>query len=322
MRKELLPFPSVRRLTLTLRPPHLFSLSFISGGRLNMKSRWLSTFMVLALAVLGLTANVAYSQTTGDIEGTISDSNGAPLPGASVEIKSSALQGTRTAVTDAAGRFRFPVLPSGLYTVTAGLSGFGKVERTNVRVSLGATATLPITLSVSVKEEIVVTGEAPVVDTTKTVIGGTVSAEALQHLPLGRNFTAIAQSFAGTTTGVWNNNPVVYGATGLENQYIVDGINTTGIKIGDQGKTVAQEFIQEIEVKTGGYEAEYSRARGGTINVVTKSGCIDCHGDVFSYYEASCLAASNSRAAEKAAVGQGALVTPKRPGGVADVGGY
>ena len=100
-----------------------------------MKSRWLSTFMVLALAVLGLTANVAYSQTTGDIEGTISDSNGAPLPGASVEIKSSALQGTRTAVTDAAGRFRFPVLPSGTYTVTAALSGFTKVERTNVRVA-------------------------------------------------------------------------------------------------------------------------------------------------------------------------------------------
>ena len=92
-------------------------------------------------------------------------------------------------------------------------------------------------MSVSVKEEIVVTGEAPVVDTTKTVIGGTVSTETLQKLPLGRNFTAIAQTFAGTTTAVWTNNVVVYGATGLENQYIVDGVNTTGIKIGDQGKT-------------------------------------------------------------------------------------
>src|SRR5450759_4601676 len=120
MRKELLPFPSVRRLTLTLRPEHLFSLSFNSGGRLNMKSRWLSTFLVLTLAVLGLTANVAYSQgTTGDIEGTISDTNGSPLPGASVEIMSTALQGTRTAVTDAAGRFRFPAVPGGSYTVTA-----------------------------------------------------------------------------------------------------------------------------------------------------------------------------------------------------------
>src|ERR1035437_10452176 len=78
--------------------------SFISGGRLNMKSRWLSAFLVLTLAVVGLTANVAYSQTTGDIEGTISDTNGAPLPGASVEIKSTALQGMRIAITDAAGR--------------------------------------------------------------------------------------------------------------------------------------------------------------------------------------------------------------------------
>ncbi|HEX5855393.1 MAG TPA: carboxypeptidase-like regulatory domain-containing protein, partial [Thermoanaerobaculia bacterium] len=207
----------------------------------------MSTFMVLALAVLGLTANVAYSQgTTGEIEGTITDSNGAPLPGASVEIKSVSLQGTRTAVTDAAGRFRFPALPGGTYTVLAALSGFTKIERTNVRVAIGATATLPLTMSVSVKEEIVVTGEAPVVDTTKTVIGGTVSTETLQKLPLARNFTAIAQSFAGTTTGVWldsqgRTQTVVYGATGLENQYIVDGVNTTGIKIGDQGKTVAQE---------------------------------------------------------------------------------
>src|SRR5450756_2517373 len=150
--------------------------SFISGGRLNRKFRWLSTFLVLTLAVLGLTANVAYSQTTGDIEGTVSDTNGSSLPGASVEIKSPALQGTRMAVTDAAGRFRFPVLPSGSYTLTAALSGFTKVEKTNIRVSLGATATLPITMSVSVKEEIVVTGEAPVIDTTKTVIGATLSA--------------------------------------------------------------------------------------------------------------------------------------------------
>src|ERR1035437_733516 len=125
--------------------------SFISGGRLNRKSRWLSTFLVLALAVLGLTANVAHSQTTGDIDGTVSDTNNSPLSGASVEIKSSALQGIRMAVTDAAGRFRFPALPPGVYTVVASLSGFTKVEKSNIHVQLGATATLPITLSVSVK---------------------------------------------------------------------------------------------------------------------------------------------------------------------------
>ena len=77
----------------------------------------------------------------------------------------------------------------------------------------------------------------------------------------------------------------VYGATSLENQYIIDGVNTTGIKLGNQGKTLNQEFVQEVEVKTGGYEAEYGRALGGVINVVTKSGGNEFHGDAFGYYD-------------------------------------
>jgi hypothetical protein len=286
-----------------------------------MKSRWLSTFMVLALAVLGLTANVAYSQTTGDIEGSISDSNGAPLPGASVELKSPALQGSRTAVTDAAGRFRFPALPSGTYTVTAALSGFTKIERTNVRVALGATATLPMTMSVSVKEEIIVTGEAPVIDTTKTTGGVTASAESLQKLPLARNFSSIAFRAPGTGTdaalGV-----TVYGATSLENQYIIDGVNTTGIKLSDQGKTLNQEFIQEVEVKTGGYEAEYGRALGGTINVVTKSGGNEFHGDAFGYYDPSSVAAADAHGGDRAAAGLASVNVADRFDIGADLGGY
>jgi hypothetical protein len=287
-----------------------------------MKSRWLSTFLVLTLAVLGLTANVAYSQgTTGDIEGTISDSNGAPLSGASVEIKSTALQGTRTAVTDAAGRFRFPAVPGGSYTVTAALSGFTKVESTNVRVALGATATLPITLSVSVKEEIIVTAEAPVIDTTKTTIGVTGSAEQLSKLPLARNFSSIAFRAPGTGTDVLGG-ITVYGATSLENQYIIDGVNTTGIKLSDQGKTLNQEFIQEVEVKTGGYEAEYGRALGGTINVVTKSGGNEFHGDAFGYYDSPSVAAADAHLADRASASLASVNPAKRVDFGADLGGY
>jgi hypothetical protein len=264
---------------------------------------------------------VAYSQTTGDIEGTVTDSNGAPLPGASVDIKSSALQGTRTAVTDAAGRFRFPALPPGSYTVTAALSGFTKVERTNIRVALGATATLPITMSVSVKEEIIVTGEAPAVDTTKTSIGTTANLESIQRLPLGRNFASIANTVAGTGTDV-SGNVTVYGATGLENAYIIDGVNTTGIKIGTQAKTLNNEFVQEVEVRTGGYEAEYGRVLGGTINVITKSGGNEFRGDVFGYYDNESLAASDSKTGDRHEVSQGAYSVPKRIDAGVDLGGY
>ncbi len=301
-----------------------------------MKSRWLSTFMVLALAVLGLTANVAYSQgTTGDIEGTVSDSNGAPLPGASVEIKSSALQGTRTAVTDAAGRFRFPAIAPGVYTVTTALSGFTKVERTNVRVALGATATLPITLTVSVKEEIVVTGEAPVIDITKTVIGTNTTAEALSKLPLGRNFTSIAFRAPGTGTDAAGG-VTVYGATSLENLFVIDGLNTSAIKGydlpqnwvgapglgGNAGKALNMTFIQEVEVKTGGYEAEYGRALGGVVNVITKSGGNEFHGDLFANWDNASLAAKDAHSAQRQDIGSGAFTSPARVDFGADVGGY
>ncbi|MGZ5382226.1 MAG: carboxypeptidase regulatory-like domain-containing protein, partial [Thermoanaerobaculia bacterium] len=275
-----------------------------------MESRWLSTFMVLALAVLGLMANVAYSQTTGDIDGTISDSNGAPLAGASVEIKSSSLQGTRMAVTDAAGRFRFPALPPGIYTVIASLSGFTTVEKNNVRVTLGAVASLPITMLVSVKEEIVVTGEAPAVDTTRNRIGGNASIDTIQRLPIGRNFASIADTVGGSGSDIAG--LTVYGATGLENAYIIDGVNTTGGKIGTQSKNLNNEFIQEVEVRTGGYEAEYGRVLGGMINVITKSGGNDFHGDGFGYYDSSSLAANDSNVAARQDVKQGRYFTPKR----------
>ncbi|MDL2717870.1 MAG: TonB-dependent receptor [Acidobacteriota bacterium] len=276
---------------------------------------------MLTLVVLGLTANVAYSQTTGDIEGTVVDTNGSPLPGTAVEARSPSLQGMRTSVTDAAGRFRFPALPPGVYSVVASLSGFGKVEKSSVRVQLGATVTIPVTMSVSVKEEIVVTGEAPAVDTTKTSVGTNATLESIQRLPLGRNFASIASTVAGTGTDV-SGNVTVYGATGLENAYIIDGVNTTGVKTGTQAKTLNNEFVQEVEVKTGGYEAEYGRVLGGTINVITKSGGNEFKGDVFGYYDNASLATSDSNTADRHAVSQGEYSVPKRLDVGLDLGGY
>ena len=287
-----------------------------------MRNRWLGAAPVLALLVaLVIAAAPALAQTTGAIEGTVSDSNGAPLPGVSVEIKSTALLGSRTVVTDAAGRYKFPAIPPGAYTVSASLSGFTKAEKTNVRVSLGGTATIPVVLSVSIKEEVVVTGEAPVVDTTKTVIGANTTLDAIQKLPLGRNFTSIATTVAGTGTST-GGGISVYGATGLENQYIIDGVNTTGVKIGDQGKAMNAEFVQEVEVKTGGYEAEYSRALGGVINVVTKSGGNEYHGDAFGYYDSDSLSANDKNVDAKNAIGVAPYAGPTRYDIGADLGGF
>ena len=287
-----------------------------------MRNRWLSAFPVLALlVVLGLAGAPALAQTTGTIEGTVADSNGSPLPGVAVDIKSTALIGVRSVVTDTSGRYKFPAIPPGVYTVSAALSGFTKSEKTNVRVSLGSTMTLPVTLSVSIKEEVVVTGEAPVVDTTRTVIGFSTTLDAIQKLPLGRNFTSIASTVAGTGTST-GGGISDYGATGLENQYIIDGVNTTGIKIGDQGKAMNSEFVQEVEVKTGGYEAEYSRALGGVINVVTKSGGNEFHGDVFGYYDSNNLTANDKNVTAKNDVSVAPYAGPTRYDIGADLGGF
>ncbi len=286
-----------------------------------MKTRWLSALTALVVVTVGLASAPAFAQTTGDIEGTVVDSNSSPLPGVSVEAKSASLLGTRTVVTDASGRYRFPALPVGSYTVSANLSGFTKSEKTGVRVGLGAVANVPITLSVSVKEELVVTGEAPVIDVTRGVVGLSTSNEQIQKLPLGRNFVSIANTVAGTGTDAAGG-VTVYGATSLENQYIIDGVNTTGIKIGDQGKTLNNEFVQEVEVKTGGYEAEYGRALGGIINVVTKSGGNEFHGDAFGYYDSGSLAADDAHVDDRTAVSAAQVLQPKRLDFGADLGGF
>jgi hypothetical protein len=228
-----------------------------------------------------LTAGTSAAQTTGDIRGTVVDESGSPLPGAAVEIRSPALQGSRTALTEASGLFRFPLVPPGRYQVVASLAGFRRGERKDVRAALGETTNVPFTLVVEASAQVEVSAEVPLVDTTSTLMGTSLPAVTLARLPLGRNFASAMLTVAGTGTDGAGN--TVYGATGLENNYIIDGLNTTSVWNGGQGKQLNLEFVQEIEVRTGGYEAEFGRAMGASLNVVTKSGGNDLRGDVFGY---------------------------------------
>src|SRR5262245_37503567 len=143
------------------------------------------TVCVLLLAPVALVA-----QTTGTVEGQVVDQSGAPLPGVSVELSSPSLQGVRTAVTSADGRYRFPSVPPGAYKVTAELSGFGKIQK-NATVTLDATATVNLSLSLSTTAEVTVTGEAPLVDTASTTTGSNYSAKIIDKLPVGRNYADI-----------------------------------------------------------------------------------------------------------------------------------
>ena len=205
-------------------------------------------------------------------------------------------QGEKTAVTDGEGRFSVPFLAPGSYAVRAELQGFEPVARGDVQVRLGQTADLVLTMRLgTVTETVQVTGDKPPVDTTTAAIGSSLDSATLSHLPIGRRFSDTLYLTPGVSTGgaVGAANPSVEGSSGLENQYVVDGVNITNggygalgsysIVFGSLGNGTPFDFMQEVQVKTGGYEAEFGQATGGVINVVTKSGSNQFKGSAFAY---------------------------------------
>lgn len=247
-----------------------------------------------ALLVL-LSAATALAQTTGRITGTVTDTSGALLPAVTVTVTGPALQGQATATTDASGTYRFLSLPPGTYTVTATLAGFKTVEQRNVVVSLDRSVDVDVKMEVaSLAETVTVDATSPVVDTTTTAIGVNAKAEVFNRLPIQRDIYSIARLAPGTTDdGV---GPSVLGSTGAENQYIVEGLNTTGVERAEKGKQLNFDFVDEIQVTTGGLPAEYGRTTGGLINVITKSGGNTFKGSFFGFSEGGALQSNDNTA--------------------------
>ncbi len=244
--------------------------------------------LVLSVCLLLAAPVSVFAQTTGTIDGTVTDQSGAALPGVTVEITSPNLQGARTATTGADGRYLFPSLPPGIYTVTGSLAGFGKVEK-KATVSLERRASVFLQLALSTTAEVTVTGEAPIVDSTSTTTGSNYNAAIMNKLPLGRNYAQIVFTQPGVQADFGETQGrslaiSIYGSTSSENLFLIDGVNTTNVIKGFQGKDINGEFIQEVEVKTGGYQAEYGRNTGGVVNVITKSGGNEFHGGAFGYF--------------------------------------
>lgn len=256
---------------------------------------WRSLFIPF-LSLLFASTLFAQTAETGAIQGTVK-SGGAAIPGVTLELRSPALQGVRTVVTDPGGNFRFTLLPPGRYTLRASLSGFNNVTQSNIAVAITKTVTLDVTISPAASEAITVTGAAPVVDVTSNISGANVTSQTMQSLPIGRNYVSAAQMAPGTSTDA--SGTTVYGSTGAENGYLIDGLNTTGIGFGQQGKRLNFDFIDEVGTLTGGLPAEYGRLTGGVINAVTKSGSNEFHGGAFGYAVGGGLVSKNTTAADR-----------------------
>jgi Carboxypeptidase regulatory-like domain/TonB-dependent Receptor Plug Domain len=231
---------------------------------------------ILLFLVLALSAGIAAAQAVivGEMGGQVKDETGAALPGASVVATSLERGFTRTTTTDSTGRFRFSEIQPGRYNVTVSLSGFSTVTVTDNLVETNKKTDLPVTMKLSsAKAEVTVTGEVPIVDKTNTSLETRQRAKEFEKMPVGRNYQSLFLNAPGVNlTPGSNPNPSVHGALSSNNLWLYDGVDVTDPTTGTFGGNLNFEAIQEVTVITSGVSAEYGRAAGGVINIVTKSG--------------------------------------------------
>lgn len=236
-----------------------------------MRSRF--RFTVIAVAVLALAAPaflLADGTQLGTISGRVLDETGAAIPGVTVELVSTAKGFRRSQTTDSSGSFTFGALQPGPYTVRASLSGFTTIEKTNNIAAPDKVTDVRVTMSVAATAESVeVIGDVPLVDKTNTSATTTVSSTLTQKLAIGRSYQTLIQNAPGITGGA---NPNAHGALSSNNQYLFDGVDTTDSVTGTFGQNFNYEAIEEVVVSTAGISAEYGRAQGAIVNVISKSG--------------------------------------------------
>ena len=244
---------------------------------------------LFALLVMTLAVSASAQEQRGSIEGVVKDTSGAVLPGATVEAKSPTGV-VQSATADASGGFRFPSLPPGKYVVSASLSGFKPASVEDVNVYLGQIKKVDFALPVSgVTETVQVTAESPMIDVRQSARSTSIRNEQVELLPHGRDFTTLVTQAPGANNEDKLGGLSIDGASASENRYIIDGIETTNLRSGLSGKNVIVDFIEEVQVKSSGYTAEFGGATGGVINAVTKSGTNDFHGSALYNFEGSSL---------------------------------
>src|SRR5690606_10269500 len=233
-----------------------------------------------AAVVLTPTSVSAQDYTSGTLTGTVRDVSGAPVQGAAVTVRSTEQGLSRTLTTDSTGRFRAPLVPIGEYTVTIEAPGYSSVVQT-ARVGLGGESSYNFELAAGDAtnlDEIVVTGARQTLAFNQNTTGLVVDVEELvQRVPVGRSVTAVTLLAPSTVQGdsAFGDVPSVGGASVAENAFYVNGLNITNFDNYIGGSLVPFDFYRSVEVKTGGYPAEFGRATGGIINAVTKSGTND-----------------------------------------------
>lgn len=237
---------------------------------------------LFTLLIVGYPAHAV--DITATVKGIVSDPDGLPVPNAEVIVESA--QGATNALTDDEGRYRFATLIAGDYRVRVLHPSFAPWESGLLKVALGATLNVDITLNANGADTITVIGTAPAVDMESVGSGATLDSDFLQNIPSQRTYQDAITLAPGIVGG---GNPNARGGFDSSNQYYIDGVNVTDPVTNTFGVNMNYDAIESIEVMTGGMDAEYGRAMGAAFNIVTKSGGNEFEGTAVVTYAADAL---------------------------------
>lgn len=265
--------------------------------------------LVVILLVWGLQCPPAGSvETTGIIDGTAQDPTGAVVPGATVTLTNMGTGETRTLITDDLGRFTFPNLPVGKYTLTVEAAGFKKYVESGIPLRVTEHLNLTVALEVgAVTAEVEVSAAVTTVETKSSTLGKVIETRAVVDLPLnGRNFLQLTTLVPGSvpaigyslpanpsTPGGISTSPQVNGMRAESNNYLLDGADNNEPFLGSAAVVPSVEALQEFKIQSNLYSAEFGSGGGAIVNVVTKSGSNEFHGSLYEFLRNDALDARN-----------------------------
>jgi outer membrane receptor protein involved in Fe transport len=265
------------------------------------KPRFIVLAIVLTLACLFSVRLQAQDISTAQLNGTVRDQTGAVIPNATITISDPSRGFSRTATSDGQGNYQLLLLPPGTYTVTAGYTGFNTFISKNVVLTIGEQAQLPLSLSIGNAQTVTVSSGADLIETQRSSQSTTIDQERIDNLPTnGRNYinftltnSQIARDAAPAVGAIPTSGLNFGGVRARSNSINVDGADAGDYISGGTRSTVSQDAVQEFQIITNGFAAEYGRASGGVVNIVTKSGTNSTHASAFGFLRNRYIQATN-----------------------------
>lgn len=280
----------------------------------------MKTKTLLVLSLLLAFAFAVHGQTSrATITGTVTDTNGAVVSGATVTLTNTETGVSRTTTTSEEGFYRFDAVDLGTYSITITATGFGEVTKTNVHALANQTSAVDAQLAPGGQKITVdvVSESGALLQTEAPVRGGNITTKQITELPIAsRNPVSLALTLPGVTTnrqGVGIDTFVINGARGRSNNFLIDGVENNDISVAGQGFQINNpDAVQEVSIQTSNYDAEFGRSGGGVVNVITRAGTNEYHGTLTAFLDSSRDDAITSAAARNPAV----VRQPVQPAGI------